>query len=339
MSLLSSPTETPLTPQQRQALVTRDTSISLSAGAGCGKTFVLTERFISHVDPRQMGQDLRQVVAITFTDAAAREMRDRVRRKCHQRLAAAPPEEALAWYRLLRSLDEARISTIHSFCGNLVRQYAVELGLDPRFGTLMPAQADVLKAETIDEVLRGRLCGAERSATIDLATRLGLPTLTSALPTWMGGLKRNTIARWLPRTDEDLVATWDEGYRVHISGPLADWLEESQDIAELRKLLGMAECRAAGFEDRRERILAGLDAVRTAGIESNAIVLLREAATLRGIGRKDQWEDVFVRDQLKMQLKALQDSIERRLGREFSSASGPPTTLGKPPAPVGNCSN
>src|SRR3977135_81001 len=81
------------TGQQRAAIRTRNVSVALSAGAGCGKTFVLTERFLSCLDrddpkrlePSQIGQ----LVAITFTDRAAREMRDRIRLKCYDRLRLA----------------------------------------------------------------------------------------------------------------------------------------------------------------------------------------------------------------------------------------------------------
>src|SRR5262245_47891419 len=136
----------PLTPQQRAALDARDRSVSLAAGAGCGKTFVLTERFISQLDPQAADEaaNLDQLVAITFTDAAAREMRDRIRRRCFERLQAAGDRaEAAAWQRLMRSIDAARISTIHAFCTALLRRYAVEAGLDPQFEVLDAPAAEL----------------------------------------------------------------------------------------------------------------------------------------------------------------------------------------------------
>jgi ATP-dependent helicase/nuclease subunit A len=71
------------TDEQRRAIEARDVSVSLSAGAGCGKTFVLTERFLAHFDPRDPDAlkptEIGRLVAITFTDRAARDMRDRIR--------------------------------------------------------------------------------------------------------------------------------------------------------------------------------------------------------------------------------------------------------------------
>src|SRR5579862_9111665 len=103
------------TEQQRNA-ITASASVALAAGAGCGKTFVLTERFLACLDPRRPGGPLRldQLTAITFTERAAREMRQRIRSACLERLKAASEEHAGHWLRMLRDLDSARICTIHS---------------------------------------------------------------------------------------------------------------------------------------------------------------------------------------------------------------------------------
>src|SRR4051794_9141280 len=131
-----SPLRSPgLTDQQRQAVLTRDVSVLLSSGAGCGKTHVLTERYLSHL--RQDGAEVGQVVAITFTERAARQMRGRIRQAVLKHLRdAATEDEAERWARHLRGLETAPISTIHAFCGTLLRQFAVEAGLDPRFDVL-----------------------------------------------------------------------------------------------------------------------------------------------------------------------------------------------------------
>src|SRR5437588_13098379 len=102
-----------LTEQQRRAVVTRHTSVVLSSGAGCGKTHVLTERYLAHL--RHDGAEVGQVVAITFTDRAAREMRRRIRKTVVAQLRAAPTDaDADTWARHLRGLESAPISTIHA---------------------------------------------------------------------------------------------------------------------------------------------------------------------------------------------------------------------------------
>src|SRR5262245_50895643 len=102
-----------LTPQQRDAVIRRKVSVVLSSGAGCGKTHVLTERYLSHL--REDAAEVSQVVAITFTDRTARHMRDRIRGAVLRHLEEARAEdEAARWERHLRGLESAQISTIHA---------------------------------------------------------------------------------------------------------------------------------------------------------------------------------------------------------------------------------
>ena len=84
------------TDEQRRAITARGHSVALSAGAGCGKTFVLTERFLAELEPGGTAAPphLSQLVAITFTERAAREMRDRIRKACRERLRGCPDEQA-----------------------------------------------------------------------------------------------------------------------------------------------------------------------------------------------------------------------------------------------------
>src|ERR1700731_4839927 len=106
MSTVVSAAGAPLTPQQQQAVSARQVSVVLSSGAGCGKTHVLTERYLSHLleDRAEVGQ----LVAITFTDRAARQMRGRIRQVLVKHLREAPSdEEAELWARHLRALETA----------------------------------------------------------------------------------------------------------------------------------------------------------------------------------------------------------------------------------------
>ena len=91
--------------QQLAAIRARGTSVVLSSGAGCGKTHVLTARYLSHLTAD--GADPGEVVAITFTDRAAREMRDRIRTAVTAELRAHPEDPA--WPGHLRDLESAPV--------------------------------------------------------------------------------------------------------------------------------------------------------------------------------------------------------------------------------------
>src|SRR4051794_23302463 len=167
-----------LTAEQSLAIESRDVSVSLSAGAGCGKTHVLTSRFLSHLDPTRANGGppvaLPQLIAITFTDAAAREMRSRIRAACYEGLdtPTLSSDDGDAWQRLLREIDTARVSTIHAFCTALLRSHAAEAGVDPTFSVLEQGEADVLLLDALDEVLRRRLSQNDAD-TLDLAAEFG----------------------------------------------------------------------------------------------------------------------------------------------------------------------
>ena len=111
-----------------------DTSIFLRAGAGSGKTSVLVGRLIEAV--RTGRAELRQIVAITFTEKAAGELRDRVRRALHRTLRLVDGEEAERLRRALGQVDAAHIETIHAFASSLLRERPLEARLDPNFRVL-----------------------------------------------------------------------------------------------------------------------------------------------------------------------------------------------------------
>lgn len=128
------------TPQQKRCLSELERSLAVSAGAGSGKTRVLVERYLNLV---ALGHGPETVLAITFTEKAANEMKDRARR-----LAAGT---RLAW----PGLADAHIQTFHSLCAWLLRDNAVEAGVDPRFRVLDEAEAAVLLEEAVALALAG----------------------------------------------------------------------------------------------------------------------------------------------------------------------------------------
>ncbi len=132
------------------------TSFLLEAGAGTGKTRVLVDRYVSCVlDPRRGTGDVRTVAAITFTEKAAGELRQRVREE-FERLAVAAAGDAsrtAVIHAALDALDEAPISTIHGFAGRLLREFPVEAGVDPAFEQLDQLGSDLERARHWDEWL------------------------------------------------------------------------------------------------------------------------------------------------------------------------------------------
>ncbi len=147
-----------LTPEQRKAAYTLDADCIVSAGAGSGKTRVLVERFLYILS--RYGEDpeiLERVVAITFTEKAATEMKGRIRRRLAERMEEANrsgrPDEAHRWYRLMVDSERAAIMTIHAFCARLLRDFPVEAGLDPQFAVLDEVEGRLLLRDAVRETL------------------------------------------------------------------------------------------------------------------------------------------------------------------------------------------
>lgn len=286
--------EKPLTPQQRAAIEVRDHSVSLAAGAGCGKTFVLTERFITELDSAgaRAAAELDQLVAITFTDAAAREMRDRIRGRAFQRLQSATTDgEAAAWQRLMRSMDAARISTIHAFCAALLRQHAVEAGLDPQFEVLDAPAAELLRLETIDDRLRVLL--VERNDDVlNYAAARGLDRLRDDLAAFSGPRHGEIVAHWREETSDQLVAEWlkfFEGQAPEIA--LAELLA-SGDYRELRNC---ADADLAATDKLRRHLVELGEALSPEQIRSQGIgpslETIHTLARVQGVCKEGDWID------------------------------------------------
>ena len=132
------------------------TTFLLEAGAGTGKTRVLVDRYVKCVLDGQSGTgDVRTVAAITFTEKAAGELRQRVREEFEARAAGAEAgsDAADAIERALAALDDAPISTIHGFAGRLLREFPVEAGVDPAFEQLDALGSDIERARLWEEWL------------------------------------------------------------------------------------------------------------------------------------------------------------------------------------------
>lgn len=139
------------TPEQHDAIML-DGNLVVTAGAGSGKTRVLVERYLRLLTTVPPG-DSSSLLAITFTEKAAREMRDRVWASLESRARAAPREERQVWEDRRTAVESARIGTIHSFCAALLRDHFAETGLDPRFTVLDEVETGVLLAESVDRAL------------------------------------------------------------------------------------------------------------------------------------------------------------------------------------------
>lgn len=169
------------TPGQRQIITTLDKPLMVSAGAGSGKTFTLTQRIayaLSEGGPDALPlQSIDQVMAITFTKKAAAELKSRIKR---QLAGMGLVEEVL-------KVDDAWISTIHGMCSRVLREHALELGIDPAFSVISETESKCYYDEAFDIVIK-RIQGGNDAA---------LKSFVGSLDVYSQGAASSSIEAWV----------------------------------------------------------------------------------------------------------------------------------------------
>ncbi len=150
------------TDQQREAVESRDRDVFLRAGAGTGKTTVLVDRFCeAALDP---DSGVERILAFTFTERAADQLRRRVREELNERAAAAQGEERDVLLEAAEASERAWISTIHGFCRRLLASHPAAAGIDPRFRVADEPEADRLGARAFEAALEDMVEGGSSEA-------------------------------------------------------------------------------------------------------------------------------------------------------------------------------
>ncbi len=161
-----------LNPQQ-QVAANPDKNVVVSAGAGTGKTTVLSERFVKFAERIPAGKvkdSLSAVVSITFTNEAAGQMRERIYQKVFEKYLQADNREKAHWFKVYRNVDSAQISTIHSLCRTLLARFPLEAGVSPTFTVdNEEIKPDDYLEEFFSHCLRGEEPLAEEVRDEDLA--------------------------------------------------------------------------------------------------------------------------------------------------------------------------
>ena len=147
------------TAAQAAAIETRGSAVLVSAGAGSGKTRVLTQRLMSRICDENDPVDLDRFLIITFTRAAAGELKGRIMQELAERLAKDPGNRRLRRQNAL--CGRAQIGTIHSFCAALLRENCHILGLSPDFKIVDDERAETMKTAALEQVLEVRYARPE----------------------------------------------------------------------------------------------------------------------------------------------------------------------------------
>ena len=151
MNIPNMPAELTWTPAQWKAIWATGADVLVSAAAGSGKTAVLIDRLIQKVIAKENPINVDELLVVTFTNASAAEMRHRMGEALEKAIALDPTSSHLR--KQLNLLNKAQISTLHSFCLNIVRQYSYMLTIDPGFRIANETEAALMRDDILAEVL------------------------------------------------------------------------------------------------------------------------------------------------------------------------------------------
>ncbi len=156
--------------EQQKIIDSRDQTLLVAAAAGSGKTAVLVERILSRISDEKEPADIDHFLVVTFTNAAAAQMRERLDSAIEERLSTLD-EKSKLFNRLKRQqmlLGNAQISTIHQFCLSIIRNHFNKLNIDPAFRVADEGELKLLKSDVAGELLES--CYLEGAAEFyDLA--------------------------------------------------------------------------------------------------------------------------------------------------------------------------
>jgi len=306
--------------EQTPPILARGTDVAVTAGAGAGKTRTLVARYLSLLLD---DMPLRSVVAITFTKKAAREMRNRVRQEVRRYLDAGQltDEERARWQRLYEALDAARIGTIHSLCGELLRNHPAEAAIDPRFETLDEGQAALLLAQAVEAALAWAADDPQAARLFADFGEWELPRLLTQL------LRQRLDIAALSRPD-DWWAVWEP----HLASPLRAFVEDAAVQADFADLLALRAdgtlARAAAAGDNLAAPLSELlrrwDIITMARVADDWATVSTHLAPLRGamkqVGRQANWSPANPKAIIKELQNRYDESLAALVGKGIDLA-------------------
>lgn len=223
-----------LTPSQQRAIAARG-NVLVMAGAGTGKTHTLVERCLNLIRDEHVSLD--EILIVTFTEAAATEMRERLRLALEKAESLAPSPK---FAEQLALFDAAHIGTLHSFCFALVREHFHELGLDPQLAILDESEARLAANEVLEEQFQSHY---ENDDAFSLAVQDLIKVYGSGRDEKIRALvlrlyhyvqSRADAGSWLMRQIESFSAAepaeWRQWFAKAVSSWRNDWLPVLQNL-------------------------------------------------------------------------------------------------------------
>ena len=270
------------TEDQQRVIDLRNCNILVSAAAGSGKTAVLVERIVELVSgsacDSAQAVDIDRLLIVTFTNAAAAQMRERITKALSDRVEAEPDNEHIK--KQLMLIHNAKIMTIHSFCLYLIKNHFNDIGLDPDFRTADEGEMRLLKQEVLSEILEEQF-GQKRQEFTDCVEYFAydgrekrleelierLYTFSESYPFPEKWLRQHRMDYHV-ETFEELVKTeWFAGMMQEISALLQECKEQEEAALKVCEEPDGPYFYAAALE-QDQKLIAGLEQELSRGVQA-----------------------------------------------------------------------
>ena len=266
------------TKEQQQVIDTRNRNLLVSAAAGSGKTAVLVERIIRMILDREHPVDIDRLLVVTFTNAAAAEMRERIRQAIDRELVADPFNEHLQKQAAL--LHKAQITTIDSFCLFVIRNHFNDIGLDPGFRVADEGELKLLQQDTLNELLEQEYDTAD-------------PTFLQCVEYFTGGSNDQLLIQYIERL---------YGFAESYPWP-EEWLRgcaEDYNITDVTELCETPLCQYMVshirfmLEELSGKLLQAQHlSEQPAGPYMYGELLEKEVQMLKSAAQKQNWQELY----------------------------------------------
>ena len=309
------------TREQLEAIESRGQNLLVAAAAGAGKTSVLVERIVRLITDPVQPVDVDRLLVVTFTNAAAAEMRERIGRSLREALARQPDSRHL--HRQLALLGRAGISTLHSFCLDLLRQHYYRVDLDPSFRVADETETVMLQAEALEELFERRYAreensvftalvdsyGGQRDDTVLQELVLELYLFSRSTPQPEEWLKKLPGGFELPQGASLGQLPWSGALKKSLEIELSGALSGREQALELARRPGGPRVYLANLEAERDMVL-GLCKACAAGASWAS---LHEAFNRVAFGRLKACKREDDGAGLAEQVRKIRDSVKKRI--------------------------
>ncbi len=303
------------------AVARRDGTVFVEAGAGSGKTTVLVARVLALVAD---GLAMSSIVAITFTERAGAELRERLRHALDDRLASAvDPDERTRWAGALDELDRAAIGTIHAFAQRVLSGHALAAGLPARFEVVDEASSALAFEQRWRHLAAALFAapGGDADPASDPDAGSGAADLAAAVSVVLASGVKPAHVRQLAKEFDD---AWDLAATRRPDRKPLEPLRLGGTVDELRALAALAD-RCLSSDDRLAvhlRRLATLadDLADTTDDAARVALLVDPKIANRSGGRKTNWERAGGKDAVLQRLNATAEQVDTIVTRHRQRA-------------------